>query len=482
MQHPSYNIRLRGLNPVIETDASNMSMVMDQSGTGGDCTFKLARGSNAVFVVESHDDGVQVSATDSLLLPFREPYMAFCTTRGSERMRIDADGVRVPRLTADVHANLVQDWTSSTDAFLPPSASALTNAFLALSNMYVAGGGGGGGGRVVTSSNVVFPALIDSYASTSVLVPPTANALRSVYYGLSNLMASRLLSVEATLSSLRANTSSSSSSSPSSGSSPGDGPSFTMCNDKWLTSVPDYQSRFYFESDGASVFAGLSGGSGGSGDNGGDGSGNGSTFRWVDNAMPFDLAALAPTGHLSLRGGVTASNASSFGAEVAIAGTLGLGGVRLTHAGAFMGVNLLPGEQPACALHVRGAVYSTEQLFALSDQAVKADVAPIAAPLDKLCELRGCTYRRTDIAGQRQKQTGVIAQDVRRVMPDAVHEAADGRLSVAYNSLVALAIESIKELRGQVDGLRRQVAELTSLPNRSRGEGCRIPVGRIGEA
>ena len=64
-------------------------------------------------------------------------------------------------------------------------------------------------------------------------------------------------------------------------------------------------------------------------------------------------------------------------------------------------------------------------------------------------QLTGYTYTRTD-SGERQ--TGLIAQDVQKVLPEAV---VDGEhLSLAYGNLVGLLVEAIKELRAEVAALK----------------------------
>jgi hypothetical protein len=55
---------------------------------------------------------------------------------------------------------------------------------------------------------------------------------------------------------------------------------------------------------------------------------------------------------------------------------------------------------------------------------------------------------------------GVIAQDVEKVLPEAVRENEDGFKNVAYGNMVGLLIEAIKEQQTQIDELKAEVAEL----------------------
>ncbi len=68
---------------------------------------------------------------------------------------------------------------------------------------------------------------------------------------------------------------------------------------------------------------------------------------------------------------------------------------------------------------------------------------PLTDALEKCMRIRGCSYQRTDLP---LRQIGVIAQNVNQVVPEAVHIGSDGRMSVAYGNLVALAIEAIREV------------------------------------
>lgn len=91
---------------------------------------------------------------------------------------------------------------------------------------------------------------------------------------------------------------------------------------------------------------------------------------------------------------------------------------------------------------------------AYSDIRLKKDIELIPDALDKVCALRGVTYERID-SGERQ--TGVIAQEVQAVLPEAVMTMTDEQqtLSVAYGNLVGLLIEAIKELKAEVDVLKQ---------------------------
>jgi len=106
-------------------------------------------------------------------------------------------------------------------------------------------------------------------------------------------------------------------------------------------------------------------------------------------------------------------------------------------------------------LHVDGDViaYSTT---VPSDIALKTDVQMIPNALDKIDEVRGVTFKRYD----GEKSAGVIAQDLEKVLPEAVHEKEfkllDGKKykTVQYDAIHGLLINCIKELKEQIKELK----------------------------
>lgn len=104
-------------------------------------------------------------------------------------------------------------------------------------------------------------------------------------------------------------------------------------------------------------------------------------------------------------------------------------------------------------LYVGGEIFSDDDMgiTSTSDSRVKDDVQVIGDALARLHQIRGVTYLRKGKSGRR---TGVIAQEVQAVLPEAVREGEE-LLSVAYGNLSGLIIEAIKELSREVNALKK---------------------------
>lgn len=87
---------------------------------------------------------------------------------------------------------------------------------------------------------------------------------------------------------------------------------------------------------------------------------------------------------------------------------------------------------------------------AYSDKRLKKDLVKIDNALDKLDQLTGYLYTRTDTGA---RQTGLIAQDVQKVLPEAVDDSGE-HLTLAYGNMLGLIVEAIKELRQEVKALK----------------------------
>jgi len=96
-----------------------------------------------------------------------------------------------------------------------------------------------------------------------------------------------------------------------------------------------------------------------------------------------------------------------------------------------------------------------------SDVRLKDNIQVIKGSLDKIDGIRGVEFDWNDKspgwAQERGHDVGVIAQEVQKVVPEIVVERKSGYLGVDYKRLVPLLIESVKELRQEVNDLKKKV-------------------------
>ena len=178
------------------------------------------------------------------------------------------------------------------------------------------------------------------------------------------------------------------------------------------------------------------------------------------------------------RTGTTVSNVNFFHA-------IGGGSIR-------MGVNK---NDPLYTLDVNGGLYSTSlgvgtgpsgttgEIRATnnitayySDGRLKTIISTIPSPLEKLNQLSGVIYINNETASlygynDKSEQVGVIAQQVEKVLPQIVKPApfdielrdgvevsksGENYKTVQYDKLIPLLIEAIKELKAEIDELRKR--------------------------
>ena len=97
----------------------------------------------------------------------------------------------------------------------------------------------------------------------------------------------------------------------------------------------------------------------------------------------------------------------------------------------------------------------------VSDLRLKENVEPISNPLEKVNQLQGVTFDWNDKAKEVAKaremdtETGLIAQDVEKVVPDAVIPAPFNYnyKTINYDKIVPLLVESVKTLSDKVNKL-----------------------------
>jgi len=103
-----------------------------------------------------------------------------------------------------------------------------------------------------------------------------------------------------------------------------------------------------------------------------------------------------------------------------------------------------------------GAATFNNDITAFSDRRLKTDITNIENALPKVMRMQGVYYKRNDVDDAKE-QIGVIAQDMETIIPEVVLTADDEMQtkSVDYGKLCAVLIESIKELKAEIDELKK---------------------------
>jgi hypothetical protein len=100
--------------------------------------------------------------------------------------------------------------------------------------------------------------------------------------------------------------------------------------------------------------------------------------------------------------------------------------------------------------------------FHASDKRLKDNITPISSPLNKLLQIGGYEF---DWNEKQKAHTGhdygVIAQEIEKVLPQAVTTREDGYKAVKYEKIIPLLIESIKDQQKQINELKKSIAKLT---------------------
>lgn len=91
-----------------------------------------------------------------------------------------------------------------------------------------------------------------------------------------------------------------------------------------------------------------------------------------------------------------------------------------------------------------------------SDERLKKDINSIENALDALSKIGGYQYRWKDDWRDEDIQTGLLAQEVERVLPGLVKEDDQGFKAVNYTALIPYLLEAIKELNAKVEMLEKQ--------------------------
>ena len=108
-------------------------------------------------------------------------------------------------------------------------------------------------------------------------------------------------------------------------------------------------------------------------------------------------------------------------------------------------------------LEVSGSIRASAALLSNSDERLKENIYPIDNALSRVGQIEGVYFNWN---GKKERQVGVIAQQVEKVLPEVVSEDKDSYLSVDYSKLVPLLFEAINEQSSIIVDLEERISKL----------------------
>jgi len=105
------------------------------------------------------------------------------------------------------------------------------------------------------------------------------------------------------------------------------------------------------------------------------------------------------------------------------------------------------------ALDVSGSIRATGTVLQSSDERLKENIYPLDNAVDRVSAIDGVYFNWND---KKERNVGVLAQQVQKVLPEVVSEDNNGYLNVDYGGIVPLLLEAIKELESRVKELENR--------------------------
>jgi hypothetical protein len=177
------------------------------------------------------------------------------------------------------------------------------------------------------------------------------------------------------------------------------------------------------------------------------------------------------SGNLGITGSFTCSTSNTTGGGIILADDGDI--VDLNDAYCSMrfsyGVRIYSGNKTGTAqiaLKNNGEIIANSNITAYgsaSDERLKENIETIKDPIKKVQQLRGVTF---DYKKDGSKSTGLIAQELEKVLPEVVYETVDvdndnnKYKAVRYGNTVGLLVEAIKEQQEQIEELKQIINTL----------------------
>ena len=95
-------------------------------------------------------------------------------------------------------------------------------------------------------------------------------------------------------------------------------------------------------------------------------------------------------------------------------------------------------------------------ILSTSDSNLKSNINKITNPLEKINNINGYTYIRTDTSNY---ETGLLAQEVINILPEVV-KYENNHYNIAYGNMCGILVECIKELNEKIKILTSRIDNL----------------------
>jgi len=113
--------------------------------------------------------------------------------------------------------------------------------------------------------------------------------------------------------------------------------------------------------------------------------------------------------------------------------------------------------------------YTTSGWQHSSDARLKTNISQIDNALEKVMDMEGVYFDWKDNKGKHQ--VGIIAQEMKKVLPEVVNQDDKGYYSVSYGGVVPVLIEAIKEqqeaITEQQEAIKKQHEIISSMQNQN---------------
>ena len=121
-------------------------------------------------------------------------------------------------------------------------------------------------------------------------------------------------------------------------------------------------------------------------------------------------------------------------------------------------------EETANGLAIKdyNSAYTDGALF-VSDKKFKSSISKIKSPLSIVKSINGVKFKwneKADKKVQGIEDVGIIAQEVEKVLPEAVTSNSKSELSVYYHKIIPVLLECIKDQQDQIESLGQRISDL----------------------